>query len=70
MVDKVIPFTGTTTLAVDVDTVLEAAKGQADRVIIIGRRDNDTYYFASSDGTNAESLWDIEQFKQFLLTGE
>jgi cytochrome c2 len=70
MVDTIIPFSGMTTLDIDPDKVLEAAKGLTERVIVIGKCEDGDYYFASSSGSNADNLWDTEQFKQFLLTGE
>ena len=67
--DNVIDFTGYTVGDIPPDSVLEGATGKLKRVIIIGVEDTDDmkYYFATSGGSNAEVLWDVEQFKLFLL---
>ncbi len=66
--DNIIDFDGLTTLDIDPDAVLEGAKGKLKKVLIIGvEEESGDYYFAASGGTNAENLWDAEQFKMFLL---
>ena len=56
-----------TLVDIEPDQVLNGAMGKLDHVIIIGVEDNGEKYFASSSGDQAENLWLIEKFKQFLL---
>jgi hypothetical protein len=71
--DNVINFNGVTYGDVPVNQVLDGAKDrELDTVIVIGKRkvgDELDYYFACSEGTNQDLLWDIEQFKHFLFNG-
>ena len=71
--DNIVDFTGTTLKDIDPDMVLEAAKGGLERVLIVGLtkpREGEGevgYYFATSGGDNAQAVWDLEQFKAYLL---
>ena len=48
------------------DAILEIAKGLSD-VTVIGWRDDDTFYFASSYEYCKDTLWDLEQAKRVLI---
>lgn len=67
--DKVIDFSGCTTLDIPPERVLRGAE-MADLkcVIIIGETD-DELYMATSMGRNADVLYLLEQAKLRLLTG-
>ena len=68
---KVVPFTGETRQDIDAAKVLDGAK-EAGLVsaVVIGRDADGYLYFASSVGDGGAILWDIEQAKHVLLTGE
>lgn len=54
---------------VDVDGILEAAKGQLISVVIAGRAEDGQMYLAMSDG-GPESLWLLQHAKHQLLIGD
>jgi len=65
---KVIQMGGCTTVDIPPDTVLEAAKGKLDEVIVVGYSEENGYYFASSTSDRKEILWSLEQCKLELLS--
>ena len=70
MMDKVVKFTGLTTLGIPADQVLEGAIGKLDSVIILGYDKEDQSYFAATTSHLGEILLIMERFKQSILEGE
>ena len=70
--DKVTVLPLATTLAIDVDRVLESAVGQMTEAIVIGADKEGKFYFAFShdDELQAKVLWLLEKAKLCLLTGQ
>lgn len=64
---EVIDFTSATTLSLDPDRVLEAAKGKMESVVVIGFTLDGAEYFASSDADGADVLWHLERAKHRLM---
>lgn len=67
MTDKIIPFTGVTTLDIPPDRVLEQAKGRMEGVVIMGWDADGKEYFASSYADGGKVLWLMERCKAILL---
>lgn len=65
--DNVTRFTGLTKLDLDPDLLLDQAKGQMERVIIIGFTKTGEEYLAFSDADMAHAVYDIERAKLALL---
>lgn len=63
----VVRFTGITTLDLDPDLVLEAAKGQLEDVTIIGYDKEGREYFASSVADGGKVTWMLERAKYKLM---
>lgn len=70
MVDNVINLDKATTGQVPPDNVLEGAKGKLKEVIVIGYFDDDSEYYATSMGSNADNVYLLERFKKYLLLSE
>lgn len=67
----VLPFTGVTRLDVDPDTIIKAAMGEMESVVIIGYDKDKEEYFASSIADGGTILWLLERLKlQLLLPDE
>jgi len=58
-----------TTLNIPPERVLEAAKGQLKRVLVLGTDKEGLFYFCSSTSDKKESLWLVDNFKNQLLNG-
>lgn len=63
--DKVVPFRvvtpeGETYDDLDCDTILEAAKGKLDQVMVIGFNTDNNFYMAMSQGLVSENLMLVE----------
>jgi hypothetical protein len=65
--DNVINFPGLTTLKIDPDKVIEAARGKLETVVIVGYDKDGFEYFASSDPNGPEILWLLERAKTGLI---
>lgn len=63
----VIDFTGSTTLDIDPDRILQSAIGQMDQVVLIGWDKDGQEYFASSVSDGGTVLWHLERAKLKLL---
>lgn len=63
----VVDLNGVTSLDLDPDKVLEAAKGNIDHVIVIGYHKDGSEYFASSTSYVPDIVWLLERYKHFLL---
>ena len=63
----VIDFTGTTTLDIDPDRILQSAIGQMDQVVLIGWDKDGREYFSSSVSDGGTVLWHMERAKLKLL---
>lgn len=64
---KVIPLNNLTRLNINPERVLDAAKGEVDRVVILGWAADGEEYFASSIADGADVLWLLERLKKRLL---
>lgn len=65
---NVVKFSGQTVLDTPSNTVLEEAlTANVSDVIVIGRTEDGTLYFASSKSDGAEVLWLLEQAKYGLF---
>lgn len=67
MTNNILFFTGTTSLPLDPDRVLEAAKGKLERVMVIGF-EGDNLYVAASEPGIAEAVLLLELSKDHLLS--
>lgn len=68
MNDNIIEFPGYTVVEIPVETVLDGAKDQdIDHLVIMGRKKDGAYYFASSTSDAKDMMWICEKFKQALL---
>jgi len=65
--DNVINFPGLTTLNIDPDKVIEAAKGKLEMVVIVGYDKDGFEYFASSDPDGPEILWILQRASTGIL---
>lgn len=65
---NVIKFTGETLLDLNPDDILEEAKGQLDKVLILGYTKEDEEFFASSFADGMTAVWLLERFKHLLIT--
>ncbi|WP_043767594.1 hypothetical protein [Algiphilus aromaticivorans] len=65
--EKVVLFPGITKLDLPADRVLDAAKDQLDRCVILGYDADGEEYFASSIADGGDVLWLIERMKKALL---
>ena len=71
MTDNILTFDGETTEEIPCDRVLEAAVGQLEEVLIIGRHADGNIYIASSAADLQRILWNIEiAKKEIILMGE
>jgi len=68
--NKVIPFTGVTTLDLPPDRVLEAVLGKLEGVVVMGFDKDDQEYFASSYADGGTVLWLVERLKMQVLDVE
>ena len=64
---NVIPLGNVTRLDIPAETILEAAKGNLDSVVLMGYDKDGELYFASSIADGGDALWLIEKLKQQLL---
>lgn len=62
----VFEFTGRTKGPIPVEKVLDAAK-KCKAVIVIGVLEDDSYYYASSIGSQMEMLWMTKKFEIELI---
>jgi len=54
---------------VEIDNVLEGAKGVGlVDIILIGRRADDSFYFASTTPSGAQIIFDLESAKHIIMT--
>ena len=60
-------FPGVTPLDFGADIILDAAKGNVSRVVIIGETEDGDEFFSSSVSDGPEILWMIERAKLKLL---
>lgn len=65
--DNVIILDVATKLDIPPDRVLEGAKGELERCIVIGRKEDNSLYFASSITDAGKILWLLEKAKTALL---
>lgn len=60
-----------TDMDIPVQRVLDgAAEAGLSRVFVIGRTEDGALFAASSSADGRDNLWDMEQFKHRLLSGE
>jgi len=69
LVNNVFPLGAFTKLHVDVDNVLEGAKGKLSDVLVIGH-EGDSIYFASSTSDTAELNLLVDKFKFMVMRGD
>ena len=68
---KVIPFSGTTRNDISPEKVLDGAKDQKFKnILIIGLCDDNDHYCAASTAKKGDLLWLIEVFKAKLISGQ
>lgn len=67
---NILPFNGKTTADLDPDVVLENLKGKLTGFILAGRGVDGEYFYSSTMGIKADSLWFAEKFKSAILNGE
>ena len=66
--DNVVVLPVITRLDIPPERVLNAALAEdLDRVVVIGRKKDGSYYFSSSTADGAEVLWQMERAKLALL---
>lgn len=66
--DNVIILPVATRLDIPPKRVLDAASAEdLDRVVVIGRKKDGSYYFSSSTADGGEVLWQMERAKLALL---
>ena len=66
---EILKFTGITFLDMPPDTILEAAKGKLESVIVLGyTADGEEEYFASSMADGADALWHLQRAAHKLLS--
>ena len=63
----VLKFPGITRLDIAADSLLEAAMGELDTVVICGFTKDGRQYFASSVADGADALWHLERAKHALM---
>lgn len=68
MTDNILFFNGSTSIPLNPDRVLEAAKGKLERVVVVGFNDGDGVYVASSHNNVAEAAMLLELAKDQLLS--
>ena len=64
---KIIPFGGITKLDLDVDMVLEQAKGKMDGLVILGYTKDGQEYYASSYADGGTVNWLLDRCKLRLI---
>lgn len=69
-ISNVVNFSGVTSLDLDAERVIEAAKGQLKGVVIVGYDQEGEEYFASSYADGGTVLWLVERMKIKLLADE
>lgn len=70
MTDNITHFTGSTTLDLDPDKIIEAAIGEMQEVVIIGYDLEGELYFACSSGNKKNTLWLLKEAEKELLSDE
>lgn len=65
--NKVIPFTGITTLDLNPDVILESLKGKMEGFVLIGYDKDGEEFFSSTYADGGTVLWLIERFKNKLI---
>lgn len=68
--DKVVSFTGITTLDFPPDKILTKALDRLEQVVVIGFDKEGDFYFASSKADGGSVLWLLEKAKKMLLEYE
>ena len=66
--DKVVYLDNVTSLDIPADRVLESALGILEDAVVIGKRPNGEYYFASSVADGGTVLWMMEKLKMELMS--
>lgn len=66
---SVIRFPGMTKLDIPPDDILEMAKGQYERVVVIGVREDDMVEIAMSDPSLVFAMFDLDRAK-WMMTRE
>jgi hypothetical protein len=65
---NVVEFTGVTTLNIPADRILATARDASLKdVLVIGYRDDGSFYFASSLADGGDALWLLELTKRRLF---
>ena len=65
---KVVTLNVTTRLNIPADRVLQAALGELEDVVLLGKKPDGVYYFASSVADGGTVLWMWEKLKAQLMT--
>lgn len=65
--NKIVQFPGVTVLDLPADTILDALKGVAKDIVIIGWDINGDEIFTSTSADGGEVLWHLERAKLKLL---
>lgn len=65
---NVVQFPGDTTVNIEPNAVLDAAMvANLSEVVVVGMGDDGSFYFASSEGNGANTLWLLAQAQRILL---
>lgn len=64
---NVVDFTGTTTMPMEPDRVLEAAKGELVTTVIVGVTPDGQLWLSGSHSETAENLFLLERAKALLM---
>lgn len=67
MTAKIIPFTGITSLDMPPDSILEQSMGKLEGAVVIGFKEDGSFYAASSYADGATVLWLLELCKMKLM---
>jgi len=67
MNDKILPFTGDTTVDISPDTVLENNVGEYECVVLMGYTKLGAERLVSSTGDSALMVWLLERAKKMIL---
>ena len=62
----VLDFTGITSLDIEPDRILEAAKGELESVVVVGYRKDGREYFASSIADSGTAAWLLSRAMRLL----
>lgn len=70
MTDNIIPLGNITRLDIPAERILEKAKGELEKVVLLGWDNDGELYFASSFPDGGDVLWLMEKAKLKLLNVE